>query len=56
MIEPHNPWMRFMFVVVGTALALRIAWLVFEPILPVIAVVVAAAAIWQLYRWWQERW
>lgn len=45
MIEPHNPWLRFMFVVIGTALAVRIAWLLIRPVLPEIAAVFAAAAI-----------
>jgi hypothetical protein len=48
--------MRVMFVVVGTALALRIAWLLIQPVLPEIAVVFAAAAIWQLVRWYRDRW
>ena len=56
MIEPHNPWSRFMFVVVGTAFGIRIAWMLILPVLPEIAVVLAAAAIWQLVRWYRERW
>ena len=56
MIGPHNPWFRFMLVVVGTALAIRIAWLLIRPVLPEIAVVLAATAIWQLVRWYRERW
>lgn len=55
-MNEHNPYFRFLAVVVGTALALRITWLLIRPVLPVIAVVVAAAAIWQLWRWYRGRW
>jgi len=45
-----------MFVIVGTAVAIRFAWLLVSPILPEIVVVVAVAAIWQLVRWHRDRW
>ena len=45
-----------MVVIVGTAIALRVAWLLIRPLLPVIAVALAAAAVWQLYRWHRDRW
>lgn len=45
-----------MVVVVGAALAVRIAWLLIRPVLPEIAAVLAAAAIWQLVRWYRDRW
>jgi len=54
--EPHNPWVRFMVAIVGTAVALRVAWLLIRPLLPEIAVVLSAAAIWQLWRWYRDRW
>ena len=56
MTEPQSPLLRFMFLVVGTALAVRIAWFLIRPVLPEIAVVVAATAIWRLVRWYRERW
>jgi hypothetical protein len=54
--EPRNPWLRFMLTVVGLALALHFAWLLIRPLLPEIAVVVAAAALWQVWRWKRDRW
>jgi len=53
--EHNNPYLRFLVVVVGTALALHIAWVLIRPVLPAIAVVLAAVAIWQLIRWYRER-
>jgi len=47
---------QFLAAVVGTALALRIAWALIRPLLPVIAAVVAMFAIWQLIRWHRGRW
>jgi len=54
--EHHNPYFRFLVVMVGTAVALHIAWVLVRPVLPAIAVVLAAFAIWQLVRWYRERW
>lgn len=45
-----------MVAVIGTALAVRIAWLLIRPVLPEIAAVLAAAALWQLVRWYRNRW
>ena len=56
MIEPNNAWTRFLFMVVATAVSIRLAWLLVRPVLPEIAVVIVAAAIWQLWRWYRERW
>jgi len=56
MIEPQNPWLRFLFLVVGTAVALHVAWVLIRPVLPAIAGVLAAATIWQLVRWSRDRW
>lgn len=56
MNEPHNPYFRFLVGMVGTAVALHIAWLLIRPVLPAIAVVVAMAAIWRVWRWHRERW
>lgn len=51
-----TPWVRFMVVVVGTALALHVAWLLIRPVLPVIGVVLAAIAVWQFWCWYRDRW
>ena len=55
MNEPHNPYFRFLVVVVGTAVALHIAWVLIRPVLPAIAVVLAVVAVWQLVRWYRDR-
>lgn len=51
-----NPYLRLLVFVVGAAVALHIAWRLIRPVLPAIAVVLAAAAIWQLVRWHRDRW
>lgn len=56
MSEPRNPWLWFVFVVIGTALTVRIVWLLIRPLLPEIAAVLVAAAIWRLWRWYRDRW
>jgi predicted PurR-regulated permease PerM len=55
-VNERSPYLRFLAVVVGTALALRIAWLLIRPLLPVIAAVLVLYALWQLIRWYRERW
>lgn len=51
-----NLYFRFLAVVVGTALALHIAWALIQPVLPAIAVVLAGFAVWQLVCWYRDRW
>jgi Flp pilus assembly protein TadB len=53
--EHNNPYLRFLVVVVGTAVALHIAWVLIRPVLPAIAVVFAIVAVWQLVRWYRDR-
>ena len=55
-MSEHSPYLRFLAVVVGTALALRFAWLLIRPLLPVLAGVLITYALWQLIRWYRERW
>lgn len=52
----HHPYFRLLAAIVGTAVALHVAWVLIRPVLPEIAVVVAAAAVWRLVRWYRERW
>ena len=56
MNEPHNPYFRFLVAMVGTAVALHLAWVLVRPALPAIAVVLAAVAVWRLVRWYRDRW
>jgi hypothetical protein len=51
-----NGAIRLAVVVIGTALAVRIAWTLIEPLVPVLAVVLAALAMWQLLGWYRGRW
>lgn len=51
-----NLYFRVLAVVVGTALALHIAWTLIQPVLPAITVVLAVFAVWQLVRWYHGRW
>jgi predicted PurR-regulated permease PerM len=51
-VSERSPYLRFLAVVVGTALALRIAWLLIRPLLPVIAGALALYVVWQLFRWY----
>jgi Flp pilus assembly protein TadB len=55
-VNEHNPWVRFLALMVGTAVAFRLAWLLIRPVLPEVAVALAMAVIWQLWRWRQDRW
>ncbi|MGD0273101.1 MAG: hypothetical protein ABSB96_05185 [Gaiellaceae bacterium] len=54
-MNERSPYLRFLAVVVGTALALRIAWSLIRPLLPVLAALLAIFAIWQLIRWYYGR-
>ena len=51
-----NSYLRFLVALVGTALALRLVWALVHPVLPAIAVVVAVLGVWQLVRWYRDRW
>ena len=55
-MTPSSPWARFFLVIVGTAIAIRIAWWLLVPVLPEIMTIVAVVAIWQLLRWYRDRW
>ena len=52
----NNPYMKFLAMVVGTALAIRLVWLLIQPELPELAVLLVAAAIWRLWLWHRDRW
>lgn len=51
-----NSYFRFLLLVVGTALALNIAWALIQPLLPALTVLLAAFAIFWLARLWRDRW
>jgi hypothetical protein len=53
--EPNHPYFRLLAVIVGTAIALHVAWVLIRPVLPAIAVVLAAFAVCQLVHWYRDR-
>ena len=56
MNEHKSTYLRFLLVVVGTAVALHIAWVLIRPVVPAIAVVLAVFAVWKLIEWYRDRW
>jgi hypothetical protein len=50
-----SPYLRFLAMVVATAIALHVAWLLIRPVLPFLIVVVALIGAMQLVRWWRNR-
>jgi hypothetical protein len=56
MNEHRNPCLRLLLAVLGAAVALHVAWVLIEPVLPAIGVVVSAFAMWQLIHWYLDRW
>jgi hypothetical protein len=55
-VNLSNPYMKFLAMVVATAVAIRLAWLLIQPELPELAVAGVAAASWRLWRWHRDRW
>lgn len=53
----NNPLVRALACVVAIATALRLTWLLLEPVLPALAVALAAFAAWRLVGWYRDdRW
>ena len=53
----ENPIMRLLVGIVAIAAALRLTWLLIEPVLPALAVAVVALTVLRLAVWWRdERW
>ena len=53
----NNPLMRIAIGVVAIAVALRLAWLLIEPVLPALAVALVALAIVRVATWYRrDRW
>lgn len=52
-----NPVMRLLVAVVAIAVAIRVVWLLIQPVLPALAVAVVAFAVLRIVGWWRdERW
>jgi predicted PurR-regulated permease PerM len=55
-VNPDSPWLRFLAGIVAVAVAIRVTYELLEPVLPAIAAVLVAIALWQLVRWYRGRW
>ncbi len=56
MNEHKNPYFRFVAAIVGTVVALHIAWELIRPVLPAIGLVIAGFAVWRVVCWHRDRW
>ena len=52
----NSPYMRFLAGCVAVAAAIRLVFVLLMPVLPEIAVVCVAAAIWRLWRYYRDQW
>jgi hypothetical protein len=55
MPNPQSPWLRFLAGLVGTALALNIAWHLLLRALPLVILLIVAAGLLALWRLWRDR-
>ncbi len=55
-VTPTDPWFRFLFWIVATAVAIRVSWLLVRPVLPALAVLVVLVVIARLIVWYRGRW
>jgi hypothetical protein len=55
-LNPSNPWFRFWVGIVAVAIALRIAYEIVRPVLPLVLVVVLGIVLVRAFRWYRERW
>jgi len=55
-VNPSNPWFRFWVGIVAVAIALRIAYEIVRPVLPLVLVVVLGIGLVRAFRWYRERW
>ena len=55
-MNPSSPWLRFLAGIVVTAIAIRVAIEMIEPVLPFLIAAVAIAGVIVLVRWWRNRW
>jgi hypothetical protein len=56
-VNYENPFIRLLAGVVAIAAALRLTWLLIEPVLPALAVAVVAFAVIRIVSWYRnDRW
>jgi uncharacterized protein YqgC (DUF456 family) len=56
MNDLFDSFMKLLVVLVATCVAIRLAYDVVRPAIPAISIVVIAIAVWQLVRWYRDRW
>ena len=55
-MNTNNPFVRVLIGIVAIAAALRLTWLLIEPVLPALAVAVVAFAVIRVVSWYRGRW
>jgi hypothetical protein len=55
-VNPGNPWFRFFAGIVAVAIALRMAYELVRPVLPLVLLVILAIVLSRAFRWYRERW
>ena len=55
-MTPSDPWLRFLFWIVATAVAIHVAWALVQPALPALAVLVVLVVVVRLIVWYRGRW
>jgi len=55
-IPSSDPWFRFLFWIVATAVAIRVTWALVKPVLPALAVLAVLVVVVRLIVWYRGRW
>jgi hypothetical protein len=55
-LNPSNPWFRFLVGIVAVAVAIRVAYELVRPVLPLLLTAVIVVAIVRLVGWYRGRW
>jgi len=55
-VIPTDPWLRFLFGIVATSVAIHVAWALVQPALPALAVLIVLAVLVRLIVWYRGRW
>lgn len=51
-----NEWLRFLALVLATAIMINLAWMLIRPAMPFIAGLIVLIAVVHIVRWYRERW
>lgn len=55
-MSPNNPLIRLLVMMVAIAAALRLTWLLIEPLLPILAIALVILGIVRATLWYRRRW